>query len=99
VVPNLTTYHPDNKTYKSIYEVPKNVHNVYDGLMGPPFSMPYEQIALTNVFQVEHGGDYTLVAKARIMKINDDKSLSTVEFPPVSLPIHIRDEDVPKKNN
>ena len=61
--------------------------------------MPYDEITLTNIFQVEHGGDYKLVAKGRIMKINGDSSLSVMEFPPVSLPIHIRDEDVPQKAN
>ena len=62
--------------------------------MWPPFSMPYEQNTLTDIFQIEHGGDYRLVAKGRIMKIKDDGSLSVMEFPPVSLPIHLRDEDV-----
>ena len=66
-------------------------------MWGPPFSMPYEQSTLTDIFQIEHGGDYRLVAKGRIMKINDDSSLSIVEFPPVSLMIHLRDEDVNPK--
>ncbi len=88
VIPYLETYHPANKIYKSISKVPKNVHNVHEGTMWPPFTMPYDQIALTNVFQIERGGDYKLVAKARIMKINGDGSLSVIEFPPVSLPIH-----------
>lgn len=99
VIPYLVKYHPANKIYKSISKVPKNEHNVYEGLMGPPFTMPYDQIALTNVFQIEQGGDYKLVVKGRIMKINDDSSLSVVEFPPVLLPVHIRDEDVPHRAN
>lgn len=97
-VPYLATYHPANKIYKTISDVPKNVHGVHEGTMwGPPFSMPYEQSTLTDIFQIEHGGDYRLVAKGRIMKINDDSSLSIVEFPPVSLMIHLRDEDVNPK--
>jgi hypothetical protein len=94
VIPYLEKYHPANTIYNFISKVPKNVHNVYEGLMGPPFAMPYDQIALTNVFQIEQGGDYKLVVKCRIMKIQDDGSLSVMEFPPVSLPIHLRDEDV-----
>ncbi len=99
VVPYQATYHPANKIYKTISDVPKNVHGVREGLMAPPFSMPYEQSTLTDIFQIEHGGDYRLVAKGRAMKINDDGSLSIIEFPPVSLPIHLRDEDMPTKSN
>ncbi len=91
-VPYLRTYHPADKTYKTSREVPKNPHNVYEGLMWPPFSLPYEHSTLTGMFRIEHGGDYTLVAKGRIMKINDDSCLSTIELPPVSLPIHLNDE-------
>jgi hypothetical protein len=92
VVPYLATYHPTNKKYKTIDEVPKNMHNVHEGIMWPPFSMPYEQSSLTDIFQIEHGGDYKLVVRGRIMKINDDSSLSIVEFPSVSLPIHLDNE-------
>ncbi len=99
VVPYLATYHPANKIYKTISEVPKNVHNVYKGLMGSPFPMPYDQAILTNIFQIEHGGNYKLTAKGRIMKINADSSLSVVMFPPVSLTIHLADKDVPEKLN
>jgi len=90
VVPYLATYHPANKIYKILSEVPKNVHNVRIGHIIPSreFPVPYERIALTNIFQIEHGGDYKLVARGRIMKINDDSSLSIIEFPPISLPIH-----------
>jgi hypothetical protein len=94
VVPYLAAYHPANRSFKTISDAPKNVHNVHEGTMWPPFSMPYEQNTLTDIFQIEHGGDYRLVAKGRIMKIKDDGSLSVMEFPPVSLPIHLRDEDV-----
>lgn len=93
-MPYLAKYHPANKIYKTSHEVPKNIHNLYEGLMGSPFTMPYDQIALTNVFQVEQGGDYKLVVKGRIMKINDDSSLSVVKFPPVSLTVHFQNEDV-----
>lgn len=99
VVPHLVSYRPNNKIYKNVSDVPKNIHNVYIGLMGPPFSLPYEQLTLGNVFQIEHSGDYKLVAKGRILKINDDSSLSVIEFPPVILPIHLRDEDVPSRSN
>ena len=84
-VPYLAAYHPANTIYKTISKVPKNVHNVYVGLMGIDREVPtpYGQVALTNIFQIEHGGDYKLVAKGRIMKINDDSSLSIIDFPPV----------------
>jgi len=99
VMPYLAAYHPDNKAYKSISDAAKNAHSVYEGLMAPPFTMPYDQIALTNVFQVQHSGDYKLIVKGRIMKINDDSSLSILEIPPVSLLIHFREEDVPHGPN
>jgi hypothetical protein len=91
VTPYLTTYHPANKVYKTISEVPKNIHNVYIGLTGPykETPVPYDRITLTNIFQIEHGGDYKLVAKGRLMKINDDGSLSVIEFPLVSIPVHL----------
>jgi hypothetical protein len=92
-VPYLATYHPANKIYKASHEVPKNVYNVYEGLMASPFTMPYEENTLTDIFQIKHGGDYRLVAKGRIMKINDDGSLSLMEFPQVSILIHLRNED------
>lgn len=93
------TYNPANKTYKLISEVPKNVFNVYEGLMGAPFTMPYDQVVLTNVFQIVRAGDYKLVARGRIMKINNDGTLRLVEFPPASLTIHIDDEDETNKAN
>jgi hypothetical protein len=93
-IPYLASYHPVNKIYKTISEVPRDVHNVSKGLMGPPFTMPYEQISLTKVFQIEHGGDYKLVVKGRIMKINDDSTLSVMVFPPVSLLIYLKSEEV-----
>ena len=46
-------------------------------------------MVLTNVFDLREAGDYKLVAKARIMKINGDGSLSLVIFPPASLMIHV----------
>jgi hypothetical protein len=88
-VPYLAAYHPANKIYKTISQVPKNVHGVHKGTMWPPFSMPYEQNTLKDIFQIEHGGDYKLVAKGRLMKINDDGSLSVIEFPLVSIPVHL----------
>lgn len=94
LVPYQKTYHTYNKVYNRIYDVPKNSHNAYQGVMWPPFSMPYDQITLTNVFNIGHGGEYKLIARARIMKINRNSSLSVVEFPPVSLTIHVRDQDV-----
>ena len=101
IVPYLVSYHPANKAYKTISELPQNVHNVRVGHVIPSREVPspYDQITLTNVFQIDHRGDYKLIAKGRIMKINADSSLSVVRFPPVSLQIHIRDEDVPKKLN
>jgi hypothetical protein len=94
-IPYLATYHPASKIYKTILEVPKNVHGVHKGTMWPPFTMPYDQVTLTNVFQVGHAGDYKLVVKGRIMKINDDSSLSILEFPLVSMPVHLREQDLP----
>ena len=98
VVPYLATYHPINKNYETISEVPKNVNNVHEGIMWSPFPMPYDQAILTNIFQIEHSGNYKLIVKGRIMKINADSSLSMVKFPPVSLAIHLGDEDVSKEN-
>ncbi len=101
VVPYSATYHTSNKFYKTVSEIPQNVHNVRVGhvILSREVPVPYDQITLTNIFQIEHGGDYKLVVKGRIMKINDDSSLSVVRFPPVSLTIHLGDEDVPKKPN
>jgi hypothetical protein len=98
VIPYLAYYRPANKIYKTISEVPKDVHNVSKGLMWPPFTMPYEQISLNKVFQIEHGGDYKLVVKGRIMKINDDSTLSVVVFPAVSLLIYLKSEEVSVPN-
>jgi hypothetical protein len=92
-VPYRKSYHPANKIFKSISEIPKNVHNVHEGTMWPPFPMPYEETPLIDIFQIEHGGVYELVAKGRILKINDDSSLSLVEFPAVSIPIHVQKSD------
>jgi hypothetical protein len=88
-VPYAPTYHPPGKTYKNISEVPKNVFNVHEGTMSSPFRMPYDVITLTNVFELADDGNYTLVAKARIMKINSDGSLSLVSFPQASLTVHV----------
>jgi hypothetical protein len=65
--------------------------NVHEGLISPPFTMPYDEASLTNIFQIEHRGDYKLLVKGRIMKINDDSSLSIMEFPLVSLAVHIQE--------
>ncbi len=100
-VPYSAKYRPTNKVYNTISEIPQNVHNVRVGhvILSREVPVPYDRITLTNIFQIEQGGDYTLVVKGRIIKINGDSSLSVVEFSPVSLAIHLRDEDVPKKSN
>ena len=95
-VPYSPTYHPPGKTYKNISEVPKNIFNVHEGTMLAPFTMPYDTMVLTNVFRLREPGDYKLVAKARIMKINGDGSLSLVSFPPASLMIHMDESFVAK---
>ena len=70
--------------------MPKNVFDVHEGTMFAPFlKTPYDAMVLTNVFDLREAGDYKLVAKARIMKINGDGSLSLVIFPPASLMIHV----------
>lgn len=98
-LPYSVVYHPVSKVYKTASEIPKNIHNVRIGQVAPrrDFPAPYDEIILTNVFRIGRGGDYVLVAKGRIMKINSDSSLRMVEFPPISLSIHLDDQVVSKK--
>jgi hypothetical protein len=85
-----TEYSPPNREYKTLTEVPKGTHNEPKGIMmESQFPMFYDQAALTNIFQITNNGDYKLVVKVRIMKVNNDSTLSLMEFPSVSLPIHI----------
>lgn len=90
----LPTYRPPKRVYKTISEVPKNLHGAREGTMWPPFSMPYMESRLTDIFQIDHAGDFNLVVKGRIMEINGDSSLSLIEFPPVSLTLHLRQQDI-----
>ena len=100
-IPYSPKYHPVDKKYQFISEVPRDAHHVHMGLLllRNDFPRLYEQAMLTNVFQIENDGDYKLVVKARLMEIHDDLPLSTVILPPVSLTVHFQNGEIANKTN
>lgn len=87
-----------NEDYEYFSDIPKNGRGIRVGRIMPnrESPIPYDGINLTNIFQVEHDGNYKLVVKGRIIKVNlddgrnsGDHSLSIIEFPSISLPVQL----------